>query len=255
MGSPHFGNKCLMRRSTNISLVPVSGDISVRTVPALRNVIERLIASGSRRIVLNMAAVPYVDSSGMAFIFGAVRRMRENGGLLSLVDVTPDVLRSLRIARLVDLIPVSSIGEHDDVPELDPSVLPLWRTTLPVSGDDLQAARTRVAELAHKLPFSNDEVFDITLAVGEALGNAADHTCGDGILATVSAYPDRMVVEVTDCGDGFEKSPEQMIESQSMRDPERGRGILLMRLLVDSVRIEPRPGGSGTLVRLVKLTS
>ncbi len=245
-----LGNKSLMRRSTNIALVPVSGDLSVRTVPALKQALEALIARGSQRIVLNMADVPFVDSSGMALIFGMVRRMRECGGLLSVVNVNPDVLRAMRRARLVDLVPVGALGAEGDVPALDSSTLPLWRTSLPVSGEDLQTARERITELAQRMPFSHDEVFDITLAVGEALGNAADHTCGVGILATVSAYPDRMVVEVTDCGEGFDGSAVQVAP-----DSERGRGIMLMRLLVDSVSIEPRPGGAGTLVRLVKMSS
>lgn len=247
-----LGNITRMRHSTNIALVPVSGALSQDTVPALREALDRLIAHGTYRVVLNMSDVPYVDSSGMALIINSVRRMRDEGGLLSLVNVTPGVLRAMRISRLVDLIPVSVLGDRGEVPELDPSVLPLWRTTLPVSGDDLQGARMRISELAHRLSFSNDEVFDITLAVGEALGNAADHTCGDGILATVSAYPDRMVVEVTDCGDGFDTSAARTGAS-ALANPERGRGIQLMRLLVDSVRIAPRPGGSGTVVRLVKL--
>ena len=34
---------------------------------------------------------------------------------------------------------------------------------------------------------------------------------------------------------------------------ERGRGIKLMRLLVDDVDIRPKPSGKGTVVRLVKL--
>lgn len=239
-----------MRHSSDIALVPILDDLTSRTVPYVRGVLEGLMATGKRRIVLNMAEVSHVDAAGMSFILGMVRRMRECGGLISLIDVTPGVLYSLRIARIVDLIPVRAANTPSGVPELDPSVLPLWRTTLPVNAKDLHAARQRVSELAQRLPFSCDEVFDLTLAVGEALGNAADHTCGEGVLATVTAYPDRIVVEVTDCGDGFDGNalPDSC-------DPERGRGIMLMRLLVDSVCIERRANGAGTLVRLVKLTA
>ena len=101
------------------------------------------------------------------------------------------------------------------------------------------------------MPFSNDAVFDLMLAAGEALGNAVDHTCGEGILATASGYPDRMVIEVADCGGGFD--PSEQAERCLNQTDERGRGIRLMRLLVDSVSIVPRPSGSGMLVRLEKL--
>lgn len=240
-----------MSHDHDIVLLPISGDLCVRTAPALRDTLSDLLQDGTRRIVLNMADVTYVDSAGMAVIISTLRHMREQGGLLSLVNVSPDVLRSLKIARLVDLMPVSSAGTHREVPALAPSALPLWRTTIPVDVDDLHAARARIEQLAQKRPFSRDAVFDLTLAAGEALGNAADHTCGTGILATVSAYTDRMVIEVTDCGCGYSLSGEDL--PCTSEDSERGRGIKLMQLLVDSVSIQQRKGASGTVVRLVKL--
>ncbi|MBF4803513.1 MAG: anti-anti-sigma factor, partial [Lancefieldella parvula] len=34
---------------------------------------------------------------------------------------------------------------------------------------------------------------------------------------------------------------------------ERGRGVKLMRLLMDAVSIQEKPSGNGTIVRLVKM--
>ena len=237
-----------MATNHDIALVPVTGDLNVRTAPALRATLEALMATGCRRIVLNMAEVPFVDSSGMAVILGSIRAMRRAGGLLSLVNVTPGVLHILRVARVVDVVPVSALGERREVPELDSRVLPLWRTTLQINPDGLEAARRRTEELAHSLGFSGDACFDLTLAVGEALGNAVDHTSGEGILATLTGYRDRMVVEVSDRGEGFDASDVHV-----SANGERGRGLRLMQLLVDSVSIDTRPQGTGTVVRLTKL--
>lgn len=239
-----------MSRDHDIALVPVSGELCARTAPALRRTLDSLVEEERKRIILNLADVPHVDSTGMCVLISTLRRMRAYGGLLSLVNVSPDVLRALKIARLVDIIPVSAAGSRTEVPELDPSTLPMWRTTLPVDANDMQSARARICQLAEGLAFTADDVFDLTLAVGEALGNAADHTCGSGILVTASAYEDRMVVEVTDCGDGFSAD---CANSEASDCGERGRGIRLMRLLVDSVSIQGRPSGTGTVVRLVKL--
>ncbi len=247
----YTGKKDGMSYKHDIAVVPVAGDLCARTAPVLKRALDALLLNGHKRIVLNMAEVSHVDSMGMTVLITTLKRMRSSGGLLSLVNVSPNVLRALKIARLVDLVPVSAAGEHREVPDLDPSVLPLWCTTLPVNANDLHAARARIQELARRLSFSEDEVFDLTLAAGEALGNAADHTCGTGVLATVSAYPDRMVVEVTDCGDGFAEHNDDNGAPSS--NEERGRGIRLMQLLVDSVRIETRASGTGTVVRLVKL--
>lgn len=242
-----------MATKTNIALVPVKGDIDVRSQGQLRSTIDDLIAAGCHRIILNLGEVPFVDSAGLALIFFEVRRMRTAGGLLSLTDVSPRVMRALKLSRLVDYIPVSPAGCHAQVPELAPSAKPLWRTALPVSSGDLASARARIQELLAQLSLSADEVFDMTLAAGEAIGNAVDHTSGYGVIATVCAYPDRAVVEVTDCGDGYEiAAGEEPVSCTGC--PERGRGIKLMRLLADSVTIARRPGGRGTYVRLVKLT-
>ena len=184
-----------------------------------------------------------------SLMFTIAREIRERGGLLSLADVRDGVYRTLCIACLVDFIPVLGIGPKPAVPVLDPSVRPLWRRTLPVRPDELGAVRDRVGELLRHMPLSPDEVFDMTLASGEALGNAVDHTCAEGVLITVTGYPDRVVLEVTDCGEGFELAADE----EPPASLERGRGIKLMRLLADSVSISHKPSGSGTVVRLTKL--
>ena len=244
-----LGNKPYMAGQSNIVLVPVEGDLDVTSVAPLRRTLDALIKNGCKRIVLNLAATSYMDSAGMGLVVSAVRRMRSKGGLLSLTNVSPNVLRALTIARLVDFLPVSAAGARPSVPELDPSVLPLWRTVLRIDPANLAATRKHVGELLARMPFSQDEAFDMGLAVGEAMGNAVDHADGCS-LVEVAQYPDRAVVVVTDCGEGFSaEKADGPVEAGA----ERGRGIALMRLLADSVTIEPKPSGTGTLVRIVKL--
>lgn len=241
-----------MAGAVNIAIVSVAGDLDVSTVPGVRARIDRLVDAGCRRIFVNMENVTHVDSAGMGLILTELRRMRRVGGLLSLLNVSSQVYRALRRMRMLDYMPVARPGDRHDVAELDPSVLPMWRTTFRVDALALGEARERVVELISSLPFSSDEVFDMTLAAGEALGNAVDHTCGGGVLVTVAAYPDRVVVDVADCGEGFSLSQGET-PPETGPGAERGRGIRLMRLLVDSVTIEGKSTGEGTVVRLVKL--
>ncbi|MEE1045502.1 MAG: anti-sigma factor antagonist [Olegusella sp.] len=258
-----------MESNANIALLPVDGDLDVTTVAPLRASIDRLIDGGCQRVVLNMAAVGFVDSAGMGLIFREIRKMRSSGGLLSLVNVTPPVMRALALARVVDYAPVSANVGEVDVPELDPGAQPLWRYVIRIDPADMGDARAKVESLLERLDFSDDERFDAKLAVGEALGNAVDHTDGTCVLTTVAGYPDRVVVEVSDCGCGMPAPAEGLrdgrdplgaqgrSDAQDLSDgpwSERGRGIKLMRLLADSVTISPKSSGSGTVVRIVKLT-
>lgn len=241
-----------MPGTVNIAFVVVEGDLDVTTVPAVRLRIDRLVADGCRRIFVNMAEVTHVDSAGMGLILTELRYMRREGGLLSLINVSPQVYQALRRMRILDYMPVDRAGARRSVSALDPSVLPRWRTTFRVDADALSEARERMGRLLASLPFSPDEVFDLKLASGEALGNAVDHTAGGGVLATVAAYPDRVTIDVADCGCGYELADDEE-PPEAGPCAERGRGIRLMRLLTDSVTIAHKSTGEGTVVRLVKL--
>lgn len=241
-----------MCAKANIALVTVDDDLDVRTVSTVRRGIDRLINGGCRRIVLNLAGASFVDSAGMGLILTELRRMRDLGGLLSLTNVSGPAYRALARMRMLELMPVSRAGTRREVTPLAPTELPQWRTTVRVDSSALSGAREEVASLLRRVPLSLDELFDMTLAMGEALGNAVDHTCGDGVLVTVAGYADRVCVDVADCGSGFElKADEEPPETGEFA--ERGRGIRLMRLLADAVSIEPKSSGEGTVVRLVKM--
>lgn len=240
-----------MQARSDIALIPVESDLDVTTVDAMRLTIDRLIDGGCRRIILNMRGASYIDSAGMGLLLGEIRRMRSCGGLISLTNVSRPVLTILRRERVVDFIPVTRADSRGRLNELDPSVQPLWRTIVPIDADDLSLTRANIGRLLEQLPLSSDELFDALLATGEAVGNAVDHTDGLGALVSITGYPDRAIIEVSDCGEGFDPNAQEQAEI----DPcaERGRGIRVMNLLADSVTITPKPSGTGMLVRIVKL--
>ena len=115
----------------------------------------------------------------------------------------------------------------------------------------LARLRATIKRLLEQVPLSSDELFDAVLATGEAVGNAVDHTDGKGAVVTVTGYPDRAIIEVSDTGPGFD--PSKVLERKVDVQAERGRGIRLMNLLADSLTISHKPSGPGMLVRIVKL--
>lgn len=240
-----------MQPQSDIALIPVESDLDVTTVDAMRLTIDRLIDGGCRRIILNMSGASYIDSAGMGLLLGEIRRMRSCGGLLSLTNVSRPVLGILRRERVVDFIPVSTASSRGRINELDPSAQPLWRTIVPIDAEDLSLTRASIGRLLEQLPLSSDELFDAMLATGEAVGNAVDHTSGLGALVSITGYPDRAIIEVSDCGEGFD--PEEQEQMPQDPEAERGRGLRVMNLLADSVTIAPKPSGTGMLVRIVKL--
>lgn len=236
----------------NIALVPVEQDLDATTVDTVRSMLDALIDGGCKRIVLNMASVSYIDSAGIALILSSVRRMRASGGLLSMINVSGQALYALKRSRLVDFMPVScDVTARRQGKPLDPTTQPLWQTSLPIDGSNLSNTRKNVEQLLERTQLSDDEVFDANLAVGEAMGNAVDHARGCEATVTLTGYPDRVVMEVCDHGPGF--SLNEVADRPLEECEERGRGIKMMRLLADSVTIEPRAAGTGMSVRLVKM--
>lgn len=240
-----------MNEWNDISVIAPARDIDLSTVPALRDQLDALIASGVRRVIVNCQNITFIDSTGLAFLLTRARMLLERGGMLSLVGASSQVVRFLQIARLLDVLHVSAI-EKPPVPVLAPDVPPLWSKSFAIRPgvENLGYYRHRVADLLGTLPLGRDDCFDVALAVGEALSNAYDHACGaSGCTMSVEAFPDRVVIEVNDCGCGYEiAAGEEPPESR-----ERGRGIRLMRMLVDNVDVRRRVDVQGTQVRLIKL--
>lgn len=239
-----------MREWMDIAVLAPVNDIDIATVPGLRSEVDSLIAAGTRRILLNCENVTFIDSTGLAFLLSRARRLIQEGGMLSLVNVSAEVSRFLQIARLISVLHVTA-RDRPPVPVLSPGTLPVWSRSISVAEgiEHLGLYRHRVVELLETLPLGRDAVYDMALAAGEALGNAYDHAGAAGCVLNVRAYEDRVVIEVCDCGGGFEIAPDEDVAESE----ERGRGIKLMRMLVDSAEVRRRTDVQGTMVRLIKL--
>lgn len=94
-------------------------------------------------------------------------------------------------------------------------------------------------------------VADIELAVTEACSNVLKHAQGtdDGYDVVVEIDDTDCTIRVIDSGGGFDHHSEG--REEALAGAESGRGIHLMRALVDNVRFISRPE-EGTVVHLEK---
>lgn len=97
---------------------------------------------------------------------------------------------------------------------------------------------------------SNECVADVELAITEASANVIDHAHGDDEYEVkVTIDERRCQIRVIDAGAGFDRSAAS--NAFPTGPAERGRGILLMQALMDSIEFESQPE-QGTIVHLVK---
>ena len=100
------------------------------------------------------------------------------------------------------------------------------------------------------LGVEDDVISDIELALTEAVTNVLDHaTAGEEYEVSAGINGDLCVIEVIDRGAGFE--PGELGHDDAHLDAEDGRGIQIMRALVDKVTFDSVPT-VGSVVHLEK---
>lgn len=127
----------------------------------------------------------------------------------------------------------------------------LLRMRIPCAGEPVFKARARLAKAVRRLGFRGETVDGILLAFTEAVTNAVIHGSAPGcrcVRTLVGVENGRLVIEVIDHGRGFHPDAVELPPLDCMC--EGGRGLFLMRALMDEV--EWNPTSSGTVVRMVK---
>ena len=93
--------KLTTHQKGEVIIVVASGKLTMgEGTSALRTKIRELVASGSRRIVLNMADVSYMDSSGMGELIAAHTTVTTAGGEIKLLNLAKRVHDLLKLTKL-----------------------------------------------------------------------------------------------------------------------------------------------------------
>ena len=93
--------KATNRQVDGVAVVDMSGRITLgEGSVVLRDTIRDLIGKGSKKILLNLGDVTYIDSSGIGELVSAFTAVRREGGELKLLNLTKKVHDLLQITKL-----------------------------------------------------------------------------------------------------------------------------------------------------------
>jgi anti-sigma B factor antagonist len=67
----------------------------------LKDKVNSLVNQGHKRIVVNLAGVPYIDSAGLGEIVGSYTTVSRQGGSLKLLNLTKKITDLLAITKLL----------------------------------------------------------------------------------------------------------------------------------------------------------
>ncbi len=99
--------KTSIRQANGVTIVDSSGRIVLGEGSViLKDVVRELLSKGQTKILLNLADVNYIDSSGIGELVSAFTTVRKQGGDLKLLNLTKKVHDVLQITKLYTVFDV-----------------------------------------------------------------------------------------------------------------------------------------------------
>lgn len=86
------------------TVVTVTGEVDVATAPALRDRLDQV--AGKDGVVVDLAGVTFIDSTGLGVLIGVRKRYADDGRELRLVVDEPRILRVFTISGLTELFSI-----------------------------------------------------------------------------------------------------------------------------------------------------
>jgi anti-sigma B factor antagonist len=87
-------------REGRVCVVHVAGEVDVYTSPALKAALIDATSDGCTTVIVDLGSVPFIDSSGLGVLVGALRRIRESEGEMRVVSGHETVVKIMRITGL-----------------------------------------------------------------------------------------------------------------------------------------------------------
>jgi anti-sigma B factor antagonist len=101
------------RRSDQLTILDVSGDIDLANSPAMRKaLLHELKELRTPRVVLNLQGVKYIDSSGVASLVEGLKASRDAGSRFILFGLSAGVREVMQLSKLVRIFEICENEEE-----------------------------------------------------------------------------------------------------------------------------------------------
>jgi anti-sigma B factor antagonist len=95
------------RQAGDVTILDLDGKVTIgEGSVALRNAIRRLLGDGKTKILMNLAGVGYIDSSGIGELVSSFTAVNKEGGTLKLLNLTQKIQDLLAITKLLTVFDV-----------------------------------------------------------------------------------------------------------------------------------------------------
>lgn len=84
----------------DVHVVAVTGEIDLFTAPEFKQSLSRPIDDGAERVIVDLSATTFIDSSSLGVLIGAHLRLRQRDGNLVVVCDNDTIVKTFKITGL-----------------------------------------------------------------------------------------------------------------------------------------------------------
>jgi anti-sigma B factor antagonist len=95
-----------------VTILTLEGRLDAVSAPGAKAELHALIASGKRRLVLNLDKTGFIDSAGLGALVSCLRHCAAEGGDLRLAEVPPFCRSIFELTRLTRIFDVNETQEQ-----------------------------------------------------------------------------------------------------------------------------------------------
>ncbi|QQR75661.1 MAG: STAS domain-containing protein [Holophagales bacterium] len=96
----------------NVTTLVAPSELDARNAPAARDYLKKLVEAGASRLVIDLSAVSFIDSSALGALLTALKAARSAGGDVKLSGMTPAVQTIFELTRLFRVFDVFPSAEQ-----------------------------------------------------------------------------------------------------------------------------------------------
>lgn len=96
-----------VREANNgITIFDVDGEIDLYNAPDLKETIKKKIEAQKYNIIINLAKVSYIDSSGIGALISSLSNLKKYQGGLKIINVTGSVKKVFELTKLTSFFEI-----------------------------------------------------------------------------------------------------------------------------------------------------
>ena len=87
-------------------VISLSGEVDLYTAPEFKQQLLEVVGQGGKNVIVDFTETTFIDSTTLGVLVGGVKRLRPNGGQLSLVCSDRNITKIFEITGLDKVFPI-----------------------------------------------------------------------------------------------------------------------------------------------------